>query len=175
MAFQAIQRLHRHAALARLQIEIGDDGRLPRRTIDDAVQNLARFGQILRTRIAMCAQRDEAEPFLAVHDRPVRCVGPGEVDGTGAHGVLTQRARAVVHHLKLIHCMEVRAQQPVRRGLGQEGHRRIDALVHGTPDEVRAPAEMAVRERPLDARVLHFFVSLDQCHRDSPVGLLDVL
>src|SRR5215471_3466676 len=84
-----------------------------------------------------------------------------------SHRGPAQCTGAVVHDLELVHHMEMGPQYAMRRALGQECHRRIDALVLGPLDEIGAPAEMPVRQVALNARVLHLFVSLDQWHRRS--------
>src|SRR5262245_32080266 len=85
------------------------------------------------------------------------------------HRTLTQGARSVVHHLKLIDGMEVCPQHAMRRALGEERHGRVDALVLGSLDEVGAPAEMPIRQVALNARVFHVVVSFDQRHFITPV------
>src|SRR5262245_51055687 len=81
-----------------------------------------------------------------------------------SHRAPAQRTGAVVHHLELIHDMEMRPQHAMGRALGKEGHGRVDGLVLRPPDEVGAPAEMPVRQIALDAGVFHFLVGLYQWH-----------
>jgi hypothetical protein len=83
---------------------------------------------------------------------------------TGTYGVLPQRAGTVVHHLELVHDMEMRAQHAVGRALGEERHGYVDALVLWPLDEVGAPGEMPVGQIALDPRVLDLVVSLDSWH-----------
>src|SRR6185437_3579131 len=107
----------RDAALTRREIEIGCDRDLPGRAASDLLEHLAAFGQVLRTGIAMGAQRDETESLVAVRDRPVRRVGARKMDDARGCGMLTQRAGTVVHHLKLVHGVEMSPQHTMRGAL----------------------------------------------------------
>jgi hypothetical protein len=162
--FQTFQGFHRHTVLAGIDVEVREGGDLPGRTVGYFLQHLAAVRQVLRAGIAVRAQRDETEAFVAVRDRSVGCVCTREMHRAGADGVFAQGAGAVVHHLELVHFVEMHAQHAVGRALGQECHRGVDGLVFGTLDEVRAPAEVAVGQVALDAGVFHFVVSFDQWH-----------